>query len=102
RRHTRCYRDWSSDVCSSDLVQLESVVLETPQGESWTIDPAKQAGGTLKGNQPVDVRFTVHVAPKAGFTRPYFTRPDIEQAYYDRSEERRVGEEGRERGGRGG
>src|SRR6266542_6386734 len=20
RRHTRCYRDWSSDVCSSDLV----------------------------------------------------------------------------------
>src|SRR5256884_7817636 len=25
RRHTRCSRDWSSDVCSSDL--LESVVL---------------------------------------------------------------------------
>src|SRR5207245_3194274 len=21
RRHTRCYRDWSSDVCSSDLVR---------------------------------------------------------------------------------
>jgi LmbE family N-acetylglucosaminyl deacetylase len=64
-------------------VQLESVVLETPQGESWTIDPAKQTGGTLKGNQSSDVRFAVHVAPKAGFTRPYFTRPDIEQPYYD-------------------
>src|SRR3989337_3129949 len=24
RRHTRCYRDWSSDVCSSDLVQWAS------------------------------------------------------------------------------
>src|SRR5207245_4875841 len=23
RRHTRCYRDWSSDVCSSDLPHLE-------------------------------------------------------------------------------
>src|SRR5207245_8005533 len=23
RRHTRCYRDWSSDVCSSDLFQFE-------------------------------------------------------------------------------
>src|SRR5207245_8535898 len=23
RRHTRCYRDWSSDVCSSDLVELD-------------------------------------------------------------------------------
>src|SRR5207245_5324357 len=22
RRHTRCYRDWSSDVCSSDLRKL--------------------------------------------------------------------------------
>src|SRR5207245_6071446 len=21
RRHTRCYRDWSSDVCSSDLIR---------------------------------------------------------------------------------
>src|SRR5207245_6571860 len=26
RRHTRCYRDWSSDVCSSDLgVMLDLV-----------------------------------------------------------------------------
>ncbi|HYL15910.1 MAG TPA: PIG-L family deacetylase, partial [Terriglobales bacterium] len=63
--------------------QLESIVLETPQGESWTIDPAKKTGGTLKGNQSMDMRFTVHAAPNAGFTRPYFTRPDIEQAYYD-------------------
>src|SRR3989337_1389157 len=22
RRHTRCYRDWSSDVCSSDLAHV--------------------------------------------------------------------------------
>src|SRR2546429_4395910 len=26
RRHTRCSRDWSSDVCSSDLVLVEDVV----------------------------------------------------------------------------
>src|SRR3989442_15004038 len=24
RRHTRCGRDWSSDVCSSDLVQMNN------------------------------------------------------------------------------
>jgi LmbE family N-acetylglucosaminyl deacetylase len=64
-------------------VQLDSVALETPQGEQWTIDPANQTGGTLKGNQSADVRFTVHVPQNAGFTRPYFTRPDIEQPYYD-------------------
>src|SRR2546422_3714889 len=27
RRHTRCSRDWSSDVCSSDLVQRGAVDL---------------------------------------------------------------------------
>src|SRR6266542_5029261 len=26
RRHTRCYRDWSSDVCSSDLVHGSTVL----------------------------------------------------------------------------
>src|SRR5207245_5743405 len=25
RRHTRCYRDWSSDVCSSDLTQFRGL-----------------------------------------------------------------------------
>src|SRR6266542_3470240 len=25
RRHTRCYRDWSSDVCSSDLPEFDRV-----------------------------------------------------------------------------
>ncbi|MHB8413634.1 MAG: PIG-L family deacetylase [Candidatus Acidiferrales bacterium] len=64
-------------------VQLENVVLKTPQGEQWTIDPAKQSGVTLKGNQSMDVRFTVRVAPNARFTRPYFTRPNIEQPYYN-------------------
>ena len=64
-------------------VQLQSVAIETPQGEAWSTDPASQSGGTLKGNQSADLRFSVHVSPNAGYTRPYFTRPDIEQPYYD-------------------
>jgi LmbE family N-acetylglucosaminyl deacetylase len=64
-------------------VQLESVALMGADGEQWSVDPASHSGGTLKGNQSADVRFTVHVPPNAGFTRPYFTRPDIEQPYYD-------------------
>lgn len=69
-------------------VQLEAVALETPQGEAWSIDPATQSGGTLQGNQSADLRFTVHVPASAGYTRPYFTRPDIEQPYYDIRDER--------------
>jgi len=64
-------------------VQLENVELQTPQGEQWKIDPTNQSGGALIGNQSKDTRFTVHVPQNAGFTRPYFTRPDIEQPSYD-------------------
>src|SRR6266498_4502150 len=31
RRHTRCGRDWSSDVCSSDLPLIEGYLGRTPR-----------------------------------------------------------------------
>src|SRR2546422_8486554 len=34
RRHTRCSRDWSSDVCSSDLLKLTIARYLTPSGRS--------------------------------------------------------------------
>src|SRR5216684_9269149 len=40
RRHTRCSRDWSSDVCSSDLEQsIKTIVSQTVQEQ--TGHPAK-------------------------------------------------------------
>src|SRR3712207_8008138 len=33
RRHTRYWRDWSSDVCSSDLVEAELTALQPLPGE---------------------------------------------------------------------
>src|SRR2546429_5679041 len=39
RRHTRCSRDWSSDVCSSDLAGLQSVTEIT--GATWKVTAAK-------------------------------------------------------------
>src|SRR5256884_638044 len=38
RRHTRCSRDWSSDVCSSDLAQAEAQIL------SEILNPIYSAG----------------------------------------------------------
>src|SRR6266436_6666025 len=32
RRHTRCSRDWSSDVCSSDLCSTSRVVIVAGKG----------------------------------------------------------------------
>src|SRR5256884_3560235 len=42
RRHTRCSRDWSSDVCSSDLT-------EHWDGPAWSVVSAVDAGSS--GNQ---------------------------------------------------
>jgi LmbE family N-acetylglucosaminyl deacetylase len=64
-------------------VNVESVTLQATEGESWSVDPPQQGSNILQGNQSSDVRFKVNVPANAGFTRPYFTRPDIEQPYYD-------------------
>src|SRR2546422_9808110 len=42
RRHTRCSRDWSSDVCSSDLPELRGLAGRPPL-------PAPGAGGDQPG-----------------------------------------------------
>src|SRR2546422_1258893 len=40
RRHTRCSRDWSSDVCSSDLGQTFEIILEGAlAGAGYTLWP---------------------------------------------------------------
>src|SRR6266498_4312909 len=50
RRHTRCGRDWSSDVCSSDLVlaSLELVTYQPrprPERKSWRALLDNKPGG---------------------------------------------------------
>src|SRR5436305_15225823 len=63
RRHTRCGRDWSSDVCSSDL--------------RWALDPANKAA-------LIDL-IVQHIKTSTAIAER-------------RSEERRVGKEGRHEG----
>src|SRR5205814_6187623 len=72
RRHTRCLSDWSSDVCSSDLIQSTM---------------ASQLGplGSFVGRSESAAR-----QPKLGENVPHTIRST-------RSEERRVGKECRAR-----
>src|SRR3712207_8596932 len=76
RRHTRYWRDWSSDVCSSDL----PVVVENKPGASAAIGTAELAKSPPDG-------YTIMMAYSAHATNPIFAR----------SEERRVGKECRSR-----
>src|SRR5256885_14272961 len=48
RRHTRLQGDWSSDVCSSDLVALEPVVAVSPGGLAGA-GPGLAGGGGQAG-----------------------------------------------------
>src|SRR5262245_66435623 len=83
RRHTRCLSDWSSDVCSSDL--LESVA-----GAAGLV---KAADGT-----PDTVRLaTAHAVHR--LEQSLTIEPLRKTTLIERSEERRVGKECRARRG---
>src|SRR6266852_6417490 len=55
RRHTRCYRDWSSDVCSSDLA------LSVPPDETAPLvyEYLRQIGVSNKAPPPKDDLWTL-------------------------------------------
>src|SRR5215813_8038531 len=46
RRHTRCGRDWSSDVCSSDLASRRNALLGEGTEASRQADWRRKARGT--------------------------------------------------------
>src|SRR5207245_4970733 len=75
RRHTRCYRDWSSDVCSSDL--------------SWQTRTASSVVNRLLTGRSRSSRRS----RSGGLEYP----PRLSQVTSKRSEERRVGKEDRAR-----
>src|SRR4051794_41542781 len=82
RRHTRWTGDWSSDVCSSISTWPPSQRIFGGQVAGQAL---MAAGSTVPGERPVH---SLH---------SYFLRPG--DPAEERSEERRVGEEGRCGGG---
>src|SRR5207245_7450283 len=89
RRHTRCYRDWSSDVCSSDLRKTLSARRGSgrPSGlppRTWAVD-----GRTVLLLLLYAVGFLL--AESVTWRLAFALSPKV------RSEERRVGKECRMR-----
>src|SRR5436305_2766975 len=84
RRHTRCGRDWSSDVCSSDLY---AILDETDSG--LDIDALKTVAhgvNSLRGPE-IGILLITHYQRLLNYIIPDYVR----------SEERRVGKECRSR-----
>src|SRR5256884_4652038 len=84
RRHTRCSRDWSSDVCSSDLefTNATTTQLVDPFRRSWATDLMQKI--RLRPELPAPI---VEPGTIIGTLLPSVAR----------SEERRVGKECRSR-----
>jgi LmbE family N-acetylglucosaminyl deacetylase len=78
---------------SSAAVTLERLNLQgSDRKEAWKIERrSAMKAATLVSDLPVETRFTVTVPANASFTRPYFSRPNIEQSYYDIGDERLLG-----------
>src|SRR5690606_39939705 len=87
RRHTRFSRDWSSDVCSSDL--------ELAQRQSAG-EPLLAADGIPAGCLPP----STYIGPPdclGEWISPGLSEDSTQRELGKRSEERRVGKEGRAR-----
>src|SRR5207253_5177034 len=91
RRHTRWPRDWGSDVCSSDLARVAVAGLPGGRGVGEEERAVAQAelrvllgDGRLRRQRPV-------VQRERGLDEPR----DPSGGHRVRSEERRVGKEGR-------
>jgi LmbE family N-acetylglucosaminyl deacetylase len=79
--HVKIHANNPTDV----PVQLDSVSVISPYKTQWSVEAEGPTAAALK-HESKDVRFAVEVPQDAAYTRPYFTRPDIEQPYYDLNE----------------
>jgi hypothetical protein len=65
---------------ATNSTRLEKVWLQSRTGEDWK----SSVGGAIDPTALVaDPVFTIHAADNAAPTAPFFTRPNIEQPYYD-------------------
>src|SRR5690606_39418949 len=100
RRHTRFSRDWSSDVCSSDLFECAQVKGRDPGAFGTTVTV------NFYADQSVTPFFTKSVNSDLEFLIPATICRELEVEIVgsarinQRSEERRVGKEVKVRGQR--
>src|SRR5207249_9273165 len=95
---TRSKRDWSSDVCSSDLADKFGKVIDLPKQE-WL----PNAGSSVSLNASIAIQLQKGPGTQDPLGFYEYVRPALRDAGFqyvgeileERSEERRVGKEGR-------
>src|SRR5699024_11835194 len=98
---TRSKRDWSSDVCSSDLIKAVWPVQKILLKKRYEITP--EQSGRQQYDNPNDAYYLFKLGYPLKLQYPIHNIPDsfmasIKMATLERSEERRVGIECRSKG----
>ena len=73
---------------SPESLTVESVDVQASDGKNWTIRPTGAVDHEVAAGKEVQWKFAVAAPADASFTRPYFTRPNEEQPYYNLIDER--------------
>src|SRR5690606_40327234 len=97
RRHTRFSRDWSSDVCSSDLLTGVHKAMQkysTPYTKDGRIPYYFDANGRYEKKETLE-RLLDHARKIGAFDQIAVVEEPFDE--FNRSEERRVGKECRYR-----
>src|SRR5439155_9782051 len=95
---TRWPRDWSSDVCSSDLQELAETAPSSNQAHQLNAESLEVQGKWEEA--AAEYRRILEHNPRAvgihfRLGRLLLSKPDPDGSLAERSEERRVGKEGR-------
>jgi LmbE family N-acetylglucosaminyl deacetylase len=67
----------------SEAVSLTSVNVVSEAGSGFTVTPKSSAAAQLSSGGACDQTFDVMVPQTAELTKPYFSRPSLEQSYYN-------------------
>ncbi len=67
----------------TDAVTVKEVRLETTPDKDWKLAPVGTMPTSIGANDTQDAKFSVSLPDDATITRPYFSRPNLEQPYYD-------------------
>jgi LmbE family N-acetylglucosaminyl deacetylase len=73
---------------SSEPVGVESIEVTPSDGKAWKIRPESSPKPTLGAGEEMRLKFAITAPNDAQLTKPYFSRPDQEQPYYDLTDER--------------
>jgi LmbE family N-acetylglucosaminyl deacetylase len=72
----------------SDAVGIENIDLAPTDGKTWTIHATGSPASSMAAGTEMRLRFQLKAPEDAVLTRPYFSRPNQEQPYYDLNDPR--------------